>query len=102
VAKVYSQQFASTPGLIGLGTLVVPAGELWIVRDISLYNVHSSSITASVFAGTGGTMFIVDILTANTYAHQEGRWVLPAGDSLNIFSTAACNFFVSGYNLSLP
>lgn len=107
MSAVYSVQFYAdqiTAG--GTATLAtVPAGMVWVVRDITLGNVATTatgpvSITA---VGTGSPASIARWATIEAAAavYWTGRHVLNAGDLLNVYNnTGNMSVFVSGYQLS--
>lgn len=86
----------------------VPAGFVWVVRDIDLI------YTDIAYSYTDGFEFTADDHSplwtlpdggypANTSVHWRGRQVLEAGDHLNCSGTLQkLSFRVSGYQLSLP
>lgn len=91
-----SSSWSAAVGSVELAT--VPAGEVWIVRNISL--MCDSAAAMGVWLDHGGLKWIVRVqaptaLTTHTY---EGRQVLVAGDRLGFQATGGSGtVLVSGY-----
>jgi hypothetical protein len=102
VARLYSTQFVSRSASTGVHSVTVPTGYVWVVRSISLYGSQSAGTAeATVFLGSGGTVFAADLAPTN-FAFWNGRHVINAADTLEVFSSLDTDFLVSGYQLSTP
>lgn len=104
MAALYSTRFASISSLNGVRSLgVVPAGFIWIVRDIAFFlEAIGGPYGTFISDGTGGIVFYQAISSSAPYAHWEGRQVFPAGDELFATTNAASAVMVSGYVLTAP
>jgi hypothetical protein len=81
----------------------VPAGYIWVVRDISM--IWGGLVGASGVIAIGDTGFFAYDFnpTTTNVAHWDGRAVLEAGEHLDQASTGdGVDFVISGYQLSLP
>ena len=79
----------------------VPAGKVWIVRDIVLTNKNSGS-TQNAFlnyyiASVANPMLWVQAIPIQTTQVHEGRWVMNAGEIIRGHESGAA----SGANISL-
>ena len=90
----------------------MPAGFVWVVRNISIVwgDVTVSGLDAWVQDDSGAKLFrrtisvaIQDYLDSGGADSIEGRWTYVAGESLQVQTTSGtCDFLVSGYSLALP
>ena len=110
MANVYSTLFAQQrfvgEGLTILAT--VPAGELWIVRDVVLYvefDVDTAQLGVLVEDPAAGYCYLYREMTptpGQTY-HWDGRQVMTVGQSLECYHAAATSVVrVSGYRFTVP
>lgn len=99
-------------GAIGAGThssTVVPTGQLWVVRDISV------TVPGQIYAKANGFLVWSYVSGANIFAvsdgeivgghdyHWEGRQMLNAGDNIQFTcSTALSSIRICGYRLTVP
>jgi hypothetical protein len=107
MASIYSTLIAHFSHASGdSAALSPPAGYIWVVRDISVYNGNLlEDVQASVTGIDATTLWMHEWLTAGGWAHDEGRWVIPAeaeGGFLQCHATFPCDFYISGYALSTP
>lgn len=105
MGTVYSSLLARLVGLAGdSAPFIVPAGEVWVVRQIS-WAPHVGLVNVEVsMTGQGAvTMWrsSTDLLNP-TDGLVEGRWVIEPGDFFQLHATFAVDFYVSGYRLLLP
>lgn len=103
MAAVYSSRLYRVSGLNGgSGTITVPAGEVWIVRDVDAYSgaVVGTVTVRFLDIDTGGTIWenTGGINTA-TYASWRGRQVFEAGDSFAFSASDLSDIRASGYKL---
>lgn len=87
---------------------VVPAGFIWVVRDILAWNRNFAGwdLQGFVLGDTQGgilwSLWLPDVTAARTY-HQEMRQVLNPGDHISLNTADTGWYFrISGYQLSLP
>jgi hypothetical protein len=104
VSRVYTQDLLSGSGV---GSVVVPTGDVWVIRDIS------GTIDTSTMLGPGGigfsaiaTQFYVYATTPNRFDtfHWEGRVAVPEAETIAayLFSDPSVSFIMTGYTLTLP
>ena len=102
MATLYSTQFVSRGASTGVHSVAVPSGFIWVVRSISMYGSQSAGTAiATVFLGSGGTVYAVS-LAPESFGTWSGRQVVNTADTLEVFSSLATDFLVSGYALSTP
>lgn len=105
MANVYSTQFLAVAGASSGRVYVVPAGEVWVLRDITMFQ-GSQAVTpiARVLGPAGACLYYAaGTLLASTAYHEECRVVLEPGDSLSLeVDDGDCDCVLSGYVLSLP
>jgi hypothetical protein len=111
VAKVYSTRLAELVGLGAGGTAlpVPPAGNVWVVRNISAAYLGAPTIALSGFSvqlASGCVVWLLDgpvIVPGRSY-DWGGRHVLNPGDTWEFTSSDASDWslIVSGYQLLLP
>lgn len=85
----------------------VPAGYLWVVRDVVAWDEGPPHLSVGWTLYTGGGSFICGVDPsrgrARTAYHWEGRQVVETGDTLNLNTTSATmTARVTGYVLTLP
>lgn len=108
MARLYSTLICHLRGLTGdSSALTPPPDDLWVVRDISVYNGNTLENVAASITGIDGVVIWSHSWSAlgsdSPWQHQEGRWVVPAeGGFLQCHATFPVDFYVSGYALSLP
>lgn len=103
--SVYSTSFFAgnlTPS--GEILYAVPANNVIVVRDITLYNSTGAAITSSISRYVSGSfqgvVFTVPSLASSAYVQWTGRQVLNATDELvNGTPTAGVFALISGYLL---
>jgi hypothetical protein len=109
MASVYSTQFfaGSLPNGGSSGPLVVPAGQLWIVRDISGV-LDGPTFANQLGVRAAGVYFYGFVINPGTTPpvafHWEGRTVVSSGETLQVDNagSAFIDVIVSGYVLALP
>lgn len=100
---VYSSRFGFQKNTTAWTSSSVPAGHVWVVRDISgLYDGLLG--TDVVFAlGNVGFFSAQFVATVNGPFHWEGRVVMLEGDHLDTSGGPdGIDFVISGYDLTLP
>ena len=102
MAALYSTRFYESGSLNGVATIgTVPAGFIWIVRDISFFlDAIGGPYGTFISDGGGGVVFYELLSSGSPYAHWEGRQVLLEGDTLYATTNAQTAVMVSGYVLS--
>jgi hypothetical protein len=104
---VYSTQFFQGvfPTTYGTVILTVPAGEVWVLREID----YSGSVPDHLwidFSTAGSPDFTLgETIPASytNYAQWTGRLVCPPGSTLILYSDlATVNGILSGYRLTTP
>jgi len=83
---------------------VVPAGFIWIIRDVELYNGNLlDGVTASVTTTDEITVVSASWLGATGCYQWTGRVVLDQEDDFfQLHANFAVDFYVSGYELVAP
>jgi len=103
-SKLLIAGYSSTPSEQFKNT--VPAGVIWVVRCIDVFNGGSGAFDIQA-NDTHGDPFFVPFATGvengpKTY-HWEGRQVLPSGTPIYVNTAdGPYSFSVSGYELTLP
>jgi hypothetical protein len=106
MAQVYSASFAQAAEVEGTQQVVVPAGEVWVLKDASLwcnqnttgYRCFLLGYSGQVFFGWEGATAIADNLGL-----WSGRIVLQAGESFQIYvNSGSWDVSVCGYLLTTP
>jgi len=105
---VYSEQLLAVHSGAA-GTIAVPAGMRYVIRDICAFNPNAivPEAAALVHHPSGCTVFQASNLFSadpsnGGYVHLECRIVVDAGESLTTNNGADVDMFVSGYALTLP
>lgn len=103
---VYSNLlYASSPAANTVTTaFTVPSGVTCVLRDIEIYNGSASTAGVNVrinVSGFGNTVvYGPDALLSGAWSQWEGRVVVPAGGTIQVFATeASVQFTLSGYEL---
>lgn len=104
---MYSTNFVAVAGLVGLEPLTVPAGEVWILRDLDAYatGVISVPFTILWLHGVNGQAIAYHQWLAGVQETFEwrGRQVLSPGTTWDVRSdNGAVDVTVSGYVLTAP
>lgn len=109
MSAVYSRQFyadqITAGGTAPLAT--VPAGVVWVLRDITLGNLETTdtgavSITV-VAAGAPASVARWATIPDSAAVYWTGRQVLNAGDLLRVYNNSGLmSVLISGYELSAP
>jgi hypothetical protein len=101
---VYSNSFWQSAGHTGDTPLLVPSGQLWVLREFDVYYNPSSFVPNAVrIEGDYGqtmvwTQFV--IATGERTFQWQGRLVIAVGCSIH--SDEATDVSLSGYVLTLP
>jgi hypothetical protein len=103
MASVYSTELysgaISASGVTDLYT--VPANSTLVVRDITVLAESAGANIALLEKVGGAPIWFGSSITANTYFHQEGRWVFDAGEVLAAdLGSGVWAFHLSGYVLT--
>jgi hypothetical protein len=84
--------FAGTSAFGGTLAVVVPAGQVWILKSVYVRNTTGGLLTPRVYVSAPPNPTIVDLLLAGLAAGVTERWdgliVLAAADSFNFQGTA--------------
>lgn len=105
MAAVYSKSFARFRDASGdSDPIPVPAGRIWIIRDISIYNGNLFPLVQAGVTSTDGIAICEFTWAAQaTLQRQESRIVLDqTGDFIQCHATFGCDFWISGYELTTP
>lgn len=106
MSTVYSQLLIAISGVALNRNFVVPAGFIWVVRDITCAVTGGGlGDQQQLYDVTTGTMIARFVEVASDASQQwSGRQVCPPGTTLNVASngTGLVLFRVSGYALTSP
>lgn len=103
-------KIGSLPGNNDLSPLTVPAGEMWCVTQMCLFNASSINSAQMVYLKCGSLVIYVDHLSnvpSGIPRILQGRWYLKEGDYV-VFRFYGCtsgdNLFTSlhGYKMQVP
>lgn len=103
MARVYSQRLLHG-GATASVSAIVPAGYLWVVRDVAIFT-GGEEIDDEFNLAVAGAVIYYGGYSPSTWAyyHWEGRQVCNEGDELEFTATGEVWYvLVSGYALSLP
>lgn len=103
MTSVYSHRFAAGDRSSGGSSTVytVPDGFVAVLRDIAVTPTTGSGTTALINLSGVAIMFGRTLTGQYVTAHEEGRWVLNAGDAIEVQSvTGEFQYVLSGYLLS--
>ena len=102
--NVYSAVLAAARGLAGDSAVLAPAaGQIWVLRDITLWNGNTGPIVdASITTYAGITIWSSSWTATPGLVHEEGRWVINQGSWIQMHATFPVDFWLSGYVLDLP
>jgi hypothetical protein len=108
-APVYSLRIFATGGLVpasGVVGPIVPAGLVYVLRDIDLVELSgSTSAGFQLYGQTGNIIWVVQHSSAPgiTQGQWRGRQVYNEGEQVGFQSaTGTWSISASGYQLSLP
>lgn len=81
----------------------VPAGMIWVVRDIDCVPGMDVAMTVAVGVAPGLWFWVahLDNLSGVRHGQWQGRQVLEAGEMLDVYATAQATFMVTGYELGV-
>lgn len=80
----------------------VPAGYVWVIRDISALAAQAGSINVCVLIAGQAFIWGVTSLTAEASVSWSGRQVANAGEQLQAITQGQNTYFlVSGYQLAV-
>lgn len=101
--SVYSFRIALQKNSNAWTSADVPAGVLWVARDISGVYEGTLGVTATFAIGNVG-IFEFDFAPLSTGPfHWEGRQVLYTGEHMDLSTSGdGIDFAISGYQLFLP
>lgn len=105
VTQVYSKRFMAEAGASGTPyTAGPPSGFKWVIVDIS---TRAGAAGVALELELDGIYVIVVNTDGPTGAvlfggHWSGRQVVEAGETFTAAVSSACDFTISGYELSLP
>lgn len=113
MASVYTTQLVAAQGFSGTASLeyVVAEGYRVVITCVSIqFGLNATPGGGFVYAGPGAPRIVsyAQLATESPAGLvQEGRWALNAGDGIYIEtqgtpSVWVGDFFVTGYNLTLP
>jgi ferric-dicitrate binding protein FerR (iron transport regulator) len=103
LAAIYSTRFVEQAiTATSANAYTVGTGFVAVIRDISVFITGTGATATVLRSGGSAIMFRATSAAANDYVHQEGRWVLNAGEILEIAAagTGAIEFNICGYLLS--
>lgn len=102
---IYSTQFyaGQPPGDATTALFTVPSGHVYVVRDITVTPFSAGSPDRfTILIGGSAAGFLASDVTTPEYQswHQEGRWVLEAGQVCEFHSDGRTyRVLISGYDL---
>jgi hypothetical protein len=105
VSRLYSISLFQANGIVGSSVLIVPAGYLWVIRNVDVYVAAPllSSVDVRMLGTAGQTIWWLTTDADTTqHAQWEGRQVLPSGEHLTFSTTGAADITASGYQLLEP
>lgn len=91
----------------GAGSANVPAGDVWVVRDVSgIIKAAPGSSPGAIHFSVNGTRFWEALVVPfrEIPFHWSGRQVLAGGQTLdvNLFGGPVVSYAISGYQLTTP
>lgn len=105
MARLYSARFVSENGAGTTTSVEVPAGEIWVVRQIDVYSdVPLGVDSGQCFVGIETIPFFWCTTGPDTTTHNTwtGRQVLNAGEALTVYADDHVAVTISGYQLTTP
>lgn len=87
MSAVYTKRFLAVAGTTSGGQATVPAGRVWIVRDVSVIctsGVASDQIVANFLGGPGFWSALLGTAEFFHSAHWDGHLGLVAGESVGL------------------
>lgn len=106
MARLYSKRLLSSDFATGPINAVVPAGYIWVVRDIDLmwFGPPENDQASVSWEGVGQIFQCVGEASVEQHFQWQGRQVGNAGDTLQFLAEQYGNWtaLVSGYELSTP
>jgi hypothetical protein len=103
MARLFSAQLVFLEEWTGsAGPFTVPAGYLWVIRDLSLINYSLSAAEITIYIGSGPVIYQNAAIEEGSWVHEEGRWVMLAGQQLLLQASQSSGALISGYALTTP
>jgi hypothetical protein len=107
MANIYSARLLASAALLGVETVTVPAGEVWIVRDLDIVVTTPPTATQSVNAFISALCYLgawpfTILMSYPVTVQWRGRAVLTAGDTLGFGTTLVASVAAHGYVLTAP
>ena len=99
---LYSQRFAASHAGAG-GTIVVPAGLRYVIRFVTLFNADALAPAYGQLIHVDSSCTIVQRHLGPQAAELDSmRFVMDAGETLQIVNDPSVDVTVSGYALTAP
>lgn len=105
MARLYSARFVSENGDGTTHGFTVPDEVIWVIRDVDVYSdVPIGLDSGQCIVGIETVPFFWTTTGPDTTTHDQwqGRQVLNAGESLEVYADANVAVTISGYVLSAP
>jgi hypothetical protein len=103
LARLYSAQLIANEEWIGsAGPYTIPAGYVWVIRDISIINYSLDIDDVTVYIGSGPVIYSNNDIFAEGWVHEVGRWVVLAGQQVLLQASQNTGILISGYQLTTP
>lgn len=84
---------ALAAGTNSLIVATVPAGEIWVIENISVRYVGTvTGVSIGAYFDEGGTLYVIYLISppvTNAQYDRQGSWTLKPGDILRLFITGA-------------
>jgi hypothetical protein len=103
LAAIYSTRFVEQAiTATSVNAYTVATGFVAVIRQITVFITGTGATATVLRSGGAAIMFRATSAAANDYVSQEGRWVLNAGEVLEISAggTGAIQFNINGYLLT--
>jgi hypothetical protein len=104
-SSVYSKRFAALSLFTGTVSVTVPAGKVWILRDVDVVNRNSATASFGIEGSSGQLLWYLNpVYNPNElWAGWRGRQIFSAGDTIGFSAlTGVWDCTASGYELLSP
>lgn len=104
MSTVYSKQLLAQSGVTALVTVQVPAGKIWILRDVDVYVNAGLAGSRFTLEGSASQAIYTHVTSPNTTesAQWRGRQVLGPLQTFAVKADDPTDVTVSGYELTAP
>ena len=103
MSRLYTTKMVDTIEAAGTASiLTVPAGYLYVVRNIAVDVSATASTVGVIYEAGGATIWRWYVGVGDVYRQVEGRWALTAGTVLDWSGAYQTTIHMTGYALTLP